>query len=158
MGTRRHGSDPSSARQHGLFVVEDAAEAHGAEYRQRKVGSIGDVGTFSFYGNKIITTGEGGMVTTNDAGIAARVRQLKSQGIDADRRYWFPIIGYNYRMTNVAAAIGLAQIEKFDWHLGRRLEVGRWYREQLRSLRGLSWQTEQPWAKHAYLDVHNYPG
>jgi perosamine synthetase len=140
----------STARRHGLFVVEDAAEAHGAEYKQRKVGSIGDLGTFSFYGNKIITTGEGGMVTTNDSTLATKVRQLKGQGIDANRRYWFPIIGYNYRMTNVAAAIGLAQLEKSQWHIGRRLEVAGWYRDLLRAVPGVTGQGEQQWAKHAY--------
>ncbi|HEX5576551.1 MAG TPA: DegT/DnrJ/EryC1/StrS aminotransferase family protein, partial [Gemmatimonadales bacterium] len=91
----------STARRHGLFVVEDAAEAHGAEHNGRRVGSLGDVGIFSFFGNKIITTGEGGMVTTSDDTLAARVRQLKAQGIDPNRRYWYPVIGYNYRMTNV---------------------------------------------------------
>jgi perosamine synthetase len=140
----------SIARQHGLFVVEDAAEAHGAEYRGKKVGSIGDVGTFSFYGNKILTTGEGGIVTTNDSALASIIRQLKAQGIDPQRRYWFPVIGYNYRMTNVAAAVGLAQLEKVDWHLGRRLEVARWYRDRLSGRPELSWQAEQEWAKHAY--------
>jgi perosamine synthetase len=139
-----------TARRHGLFVVEDAAEAHGAEYKQRKVGSIGDVGTFSFYGNKIITTGEGGMVTTNDSALAMKVRQLKGQGIDASRRYWFPIIGFNYRMTNVAAAIGLAQLERSQWHIERRLEVAGWYRDRLRAVPGVIWQAEQEWAKHVY--------
>jgi perosamine synthetase len=140
----------SIARQHGLIVVEDAAEAHGAEYRGKKVGSIGDVGTFSFYGNKILTTGEGGIVTTNDSALASIIRQLKAQGIDPQRRYWFPVIGYNYRMTNVAAAVGLAQLEKVDWHLGRRLEVARWYRDRLSGRPELTWQAEQEWAKHAY--------
>jgi perosamine synthetase len=138
------------ARRHGLFVVEDAAEAHGAEYQAQRVGSIGDLGIFSFFGNKIITTGEGGMVTTNDDVLASKVRQLKGQGIDPQRRYWYPVIGYNYRMTNVAAAIGLAQLEKSQWHMDRRLEVVSWYRELLADLPWLTWQQQQSWAKHAY--------
>jgi perosamine synthetase len=138
------------AGRHGLFVVEDAAQAHGAEYRGRRAGSLGDVATFSFFGNKIITTGEGGMVVTSDAALAGRARRLRSHGMDPDRRYWFPEIGYNYRMTNVAAAIGVAQLERADWQIGRRLEVARWYREALRDVPGLRWQHEQEWAKHVW--------
>src|ERR1043166_3869860 len=84
----------SIARRRGLFVVEDAAQAHGAEYKGKRVGSLGDVATFSFFGNKIITTGEGGMVVTNDAAIASRIGLLKNHGMDPDRRYWHPIVGY----------------------------------------------------------------
>ncbi len=138
------------ADRHGLFVVEDAAQAHGAECEGRRVGSFGDVGTFSFFGNKIITTGEGGMLVTNDDWIADKVRLLKSHGMDPQRKYWFPVIGYNYRMTNTAAAIGLGQIEKIDWHLSRRAEVAKWYREELEGVPGLSWQIEQPWARHVW--------
>src|SRR5262249_42626503 len=114
------------ARRHHLFVLEDAAQAHGAEVSGRRVGSIGDIATFSFFGNKIITTGEGGMVTTNDAALAHRVRLLKNHGMDSQRRYWHPVVGYNYRMTNIQAAIGVAQIERVDWQLARRREVVDW--------------------------------
>ncbi len=138
------------ARRHGLFVIEDAAEAHGARYRGRPVGPLGDMATFSFYGNKIITTGEGGMVVTDDAALADRVRQLKGQGMTPARRYWFPIIGFNYRLTNIAAAIGLAQLEMADWHMQRRREIASWYRADLAGVRGITWQAEQPWARHAY--------
>jgi perosamine synthetase len=141
------------ARRHGLFVIEDAAEAHGAEYKGRRVGAIGDIGAFSFYGNKIITAGEGGMVVTDDDHLASRIRQLKGQGMDPTRRYWFPVVGYNYRMTNVAAAIGLAQLEKVEWHLQRRLEVAAWYREQLAGINGVSYQCEKEWARHVYWMV-----
>ena len=140
----------SIARRHGLFVLEDAAEAHGAEYKERRVGSIGDIATFSFYGNKIMTTGEGGIVTTNDDALASKVRQLKGQGLDPGRRYWFPIIGYNYRMTNIAAAIGLAQLEKSEWHTGRRIDLAAWYREELEDVPQIVWQAEKEWVKHAY--------
>lgn len=140
----------SLARRHGLFVLEDAAQAHGAEYKGKRVGSLGDAATFSFYGNKIVSTGEGGMVVTNDGSIAAKVKLLKNHGMDPSRRYWHPVIGYNYRMTNVAAAIGLAQLEKVDWQLERRREVVSWYREELAGIEGLSWQSEKEWARHVW--------
>lgn len=138
------------ARQRSLFIIEDAAEAHGAEYKGRRVGALGEVGTFSFYGNKIITTGEGGMLVTDHDGLAAHLRQLKGQGMDPQRRYWFPTVGYNYRMTNVAAAMGLAQLEQIEWHMQRRREVAAWYGEELRDLEQITWQPEQEWARHAY--------
>jgi perosamine synthetase len=138
------------ARRHDLFVIEDAAEAHGARYRGRTVGALAGLGTFSFYGNKIITTGEGGMVVTDDDVMAAQIRQLKGQGMDPDRRYWFTMVGYNYRLTNVAAAIGLAQLERADWHMQRRREVASWYQEDLAGVPGISWQAEQLWTRHAY--------
>jgi perosamine synthetase len=138
------------AQRYGLFVIEDAAEAHGAEYKGRCVGSLGDIATFSFYGNKIITTGEGGMVVTDDDRLAEKIRQLKGQGMDPQKRYWFPIVGYNYRMTNIQAAIGLAQLEKIKWHIERRREVVSWYYERLRGISGLILPVEKEWAKNVY--------
>ncbi len=138
------------AQRHGLFVLEDAAEAHGAKYKGKYVGSIGNIGTFSFYGNKIITTGEGGIVVTDDDKLAHKVRQLRGQGMDPKRRYWFPIIGYNYRMTNIQAAIGLAQLEKVDWHISRRREVASWYYKRLREVPRLGLPVEKEWAKNVY--------
>jgi len=138
------------ARERGIAVVEDAAEAHGALYRGRTVGSIGDIATFSFYGNKIITTGEGGAVVTNDDELAARVRMLRGQGQDPERRYWFPVVGYNYRLTNVAAAIGLAQLERVDWHIARRREVAAWYREFLGEDTRFKLSPELEWARSSF--------
>jgi len=138
------------ARKHGLFIIEDAAEAHGAEYKGQRVGSLGDIATFSFYGNKIVTTGEGGMVVTNHDELASRVRQLKGQGMAPGRRYWFPMVGYNYRMTNIEAAIGLAQLEKVDWHLSRRREIATEYSHFLKRIPGISMQPEKEWARNAY--------
>jgi len=138
------------ARRYDLFVIEDAAEAHGAEYKGQKVGSIGDAAIFSFYGNKIITTGEGGMIVTNDEALALRARQLKGQGQDFSKRYWFPIIGFNYRMTNIQAAIGLAQLENADWHIARRREVASWYKERLSGVESVCIQSELPYAKNVY--------
>jgi perosamine synthetase len=138
------------ARRHGLFVLEDAAQAHGAEYRGRRAGSLGDIATFSFFGNKIVTTGEGGMVVTDDDAIAGRMRLLRTHGMDPHRRYWHPVIGYNYRMTNLTAAIGLAQLERVDWQLERRQELAAWYREELRGVEVLTCQAEKPWARHVW--------
>ena len=125
------------AKKHGLWVVEDAAEAHGAEVNGKRVGSMSECATFSFFGNKIVTTGEGGMVTTNDDAIAARLRLFRGQGVDPKRRYWFPVIGFNYRMTNIQAAIGLAQMETIEVSLRDRQEIARMYDEALGPLKDL---------------------
>jgi perosamine synthetase len=138
------------ARRHSLFVVEDAAEAHGAEYKGKKVGSLTAVGAFSFYGNKALTTGEGGMLTTNDDDFAAKLRLLRGQGMDSQRRYWHPVIGYNYRMTNVAAAIGSGQLERADWHLECRANVANWYKKALAGIAGITWQSEPDWSRRIY--------
>jgi perosamine synthetase len=138
------------ARRHNLFLLEDAAEAHGAMCDGRIVGSLGDAAAFSFYANKIITTGEGGMVVTDDDALAERARLLRGQGMDPNRRYWHPIVGYNYRMMNLPAAIGLAQLEKIDQQLDLRSRIAELYRERLQEITGLAWQTEQTWARHVY--------
>ncbi|MEO6377533.1 MAG: DegT/DnrJ/EryC1/StrS family aminotransferase, partial [Caulobacteraceae bacterium] len=139
------------AKKHGLFVLEDAAEAAGASYKGRKTGGLGDVATFSFFGNKIITTGEGGMVTTDDDALAARIRLLRGQGMDSERRYWFPVIGYNYRMTNIQAAIGLGQLERIEHHLEQRRRVAAAYRARLAPLEDrLILPTAENWAEHVY--------
>ena len=138
------------ADSHGLFLLEDAAEAHGALYKGRRAGSLGDVAAFSFYANKIIATGEGGMVVTNDDALASRLRLLRGQGMDPERRYWFPVVGYNYRMMNIPAAIGLAQVERAEWHVSRRREVANTYLRLLGDAPSLRWQAEHEWARHAY--------
>lgn len=141
------------ADKHGIPVIEDAAEAHGAEVNGRRVGSLGLAATFSFYGNKIITTGEGGMVTTDDDALAARMRQTRGQGMDPKRRYWFPILGYNYRMTNVAAALGCAQLERVDALIAQRVRVARTYDALLAPVAaksGIDLPKQAPWAKAVY--------
>jgi perosamine synthetase len=125
------------AGEHNLAVVEDAAEAIGASYRGRPAGALGDVAAFSFFGNKIITCGEGGLVLARDSALARKIRQLKGQGQDFERRYWFPVIGYNYRMTNIEAAIGLAQLERIGDYLAARDEIEAWYRAELGGHPGL---------------------
>jgi perosamine synthetase len=138
------------ARRHGLFVVEDAAQSHGAQMRGRPVGSLGDIATFSFYGNKMITTGEGGMITTDNDDLAKQIRLLKNQGMTKEHRYWHPVVGYNYRLTNLQAAIGVAQLERLAELLARHREVASWYKEALTGVRGLWWQREKEWARHAW--------
>lgn len=139
------------ARKHGLWVLEDAAEAHGAEVHERRVGGLGRCAIFSFYGNKIVTTGEGGMVTTDDDDLAAKLRLFRGQGMDPNRRYWFPVVGYNYRMTNIEAAIGLAQIESVDQALADRKQIAKWYDDILGYHQGdISLPVQHEWAKHVY--------
>ncbi|HEY7370363.1 MAG TPA: DegT/DnrJ/EryC1/StrS family aminotransferase [Thermoanaerobaculia bacterium] len=118
------------AKRRNLFVVEDAAEAHGAEIAGRKVGAFGDAGCFSFYGNKILTTGEGGMVVTDDERLTERLRLLRNQAFE-ERRFVHHVMGFNYRLTNVQAAIGLAQVERLEEKLARKKEIASWYRELL---------------------------
>lgn len=119
------------ARKHGIFLVEDCAEAIGSKYKGRHVGGFGDIGTFSFYGNKTITTGEGGMVVTNDETLHSRMVHFKGQGLAAHRQYWHDVIGYNFRMTNICAAIGLAQLEQADTFIARKREIAARYRRKL---------------------------
>lgn len=141
------------ARRHGLAVIEDACQAHGAVCHGRRAGALGDAAAFSFFGSKTLTTGEGGAVTTNDAELARRMRKLRGQGMDPRRRYWFDEIGYNYRMTNVTAAIGLAQAERADWLVARRREVAAWYRALLGDVPGVAMQVESRGLEHGHWAV-----
>jgi perosamine synthetase len=139
------------ANAHDLFVIEDAAEAVGAKYKGHPVGAIGTCGTFSFFGNKIITTGEGGMIVTNSDTLAEKMKVLRGQGMDPERRYWFPIIGYNYRMTNIAAAIGLAQLERVEHHLARRKHIAAAYNRYLAPLENqITLPTTELWGDHVF--------
>lgn len=109
------------AKKYELKVIEDCAEAHGAMYDGKKVGSFGHIGCFSFFGNKVITTGEGGMCVTNDVELDEKMRILRDHGMSKTKRYWHDVVGYNYRMTNLQAAIGSAQLERIeDIHENRR--------------------------------------
>ncbi len=137
------------ARRYNLKVIEDCAEAHGALCHGQKVGSIGDVAAFSFYGNKIITTGEGGMVVTSDDRVAERAQLLRNQAFSAER-FVHHEVGYNYRMTNVQAAIGLAQCEQLEQRLAKRIEIARTYSELLAGEDAVSLPYEAEWAKNVY--------
>jgi len=139
------------AKRRGLFVLEDAAQSHGAEYKGKRTGALGDIGTFSFFGNKIITTGEGGMIVTNDDDLASQMRLLKNQGMENTNRYWHPVVGYNYRLTNVAAAIGLAQLEKVGEQIRGRFEVASWYQEYLHFCPEIQWQSCKEWANRVWF-------
>jgi perosamine synthetase len=119
------------ARENGLKVVEDCAEALGSSLNGVHVGAFGDIGTFSFFGNKTVTTGEGGMVATTDEALAARVRKAKGQGQSLHKRYWHDELGFNYRMTNICAAIGLAQMERLQAILARKRFIADTYRREL---------------------------
>jgi len=139
------------ADEYSLYVIEDAAEAHGAEYRGRKAGSIGHVGCFSFYANKIITTGEGGMIVTNDDEIAERARFIKDLYFPKGKRiYLHEDIGFNYRMTNLQAAIGLAQLERIDDFVEMRRRNAYLYNEYLKDVGGIGLPPEKPLAKNVY--------
>lgn len=119
------------ARTHGLKVIEDAAEAHGLTYRGAPCGSFGDVSVLSFYANKHVTTGEGGMLLVDDEATAQHLRSLRNLCFKAERRFVHDELGYNYRMTNLQAALGLAQVEMLDEHLARKHAIGARYRDRL---------------------------
>ena len=140
----------SIAKKHNLFVVEDAAEAHGAEYKGRRVGSIGDVACFSFYANKIITTGEGGMVTTNIKEIAGKVKILRDHSFSKERHFWHKCLGYNYRMTNLQAAIGLAQVERFKMLVEARIRNAKYYNLLLNDIKGIRFPPQAKGIKSVY--------
>jgi perosamine synthetase len=138
------------AARHGLHVIEDACEAHGAEYKGAKLGSLGTIGCFSFYGNKIVTTGEGGMLVTNNRSIAERAQLLRDHGMSKQRRYWHAQIGFNYRMTNLQAALGVAQMERIERVVERKRSNARIYRSLLEGVRGITLPEEASWARHVY--------
>jgi len=138
------------ARKYNLFVVEDNAQGTGALYKGKRTGSIGTMGTYSFFGSKMITTGEGGIVTTNNSKLAKSAGIFKNQGVDPKNRYWFPVIGYNYRMTNLEAAIGLAQLEKINTHIRNRRQIANSYFKELDGFESLILPTEKEYAKSAF--------
>lgn len=137
------------AERHGLYVIEDCAEAIGSEYKGQKVGTLGHVSTFSFFGNKTITTGEGGMVVTNDEALHQKIVKLKGQGLSDDREYWHDMIGFNYRMTNICAAIGCAQMESLDEILTKKQLIADWYKSGLAGL-SVTVQKQAPDVIHTY--------
>ena len=139
-------------KKHNLFLIEDAAEAFGSQFQGHFSGTFGDIATFSFFGNKTITTGEGGMVVSNDSAIIDRVAYLKSQAVSPTREYWHDEIGFNFRMTNICAALGVAQLENVDSILEAKLRLANWYREDLDGL-PVTFQAELPETVHTYWMV-----
>lgn len=142
------------AERYNLPVIEDAAEAHGATYKGRKVGGIGDIGCFSFYANKIITTGEGGMITANDPAIAEKARSLKSLAFGPSNKFMHTDIGYNYRMTNLQAALGCAQLEKIDSIIERKRAIAQVYTERLKNIPWLQLPVEKAYARSVFWMYH----
>ena len=122
------------ANYNNIFLIEDCAEAIGTKVKNKHVGNFSDISTFSFYGNKTITTGEGGMVCTNNSFLAKKIYKLKTQGLAKDKEYWHEIIGYNYRMTNICAALGLAQIKKVNKFLEKKKNIFEYYKSKLSNL------------------------
>jgi perosamine synthetase len=137
------------ARRNKLVVIEDCAESHGATVRGRMTGSFGDMACFSFYANKVITTGEGGMVVTSDDTLAEKLRLLRNLGFTKPR-FRHEVAGYNFRMTGYQAAMGLAQLHKIDMVIDEKRRVARFYTECLRSLPALQLPVELEWAKNVY--------
>jgi perosamine synthetase len=138
------------AAKHGLKIIEDCAESFGACYKGRQTGTMGDVGCFSFFANKVITTGEGGMVTTADPALHRKMAILRDHGMSKEKRYWHLYPGYNYRMTNLQAAVGLAQMERIHTFLDHRAHVVARYNEHLSHLRGILLPPCAPWAHNIY--------
>lgn len=156
------------AKNHNLYIIEDAAEAHGALYFSKrfkdkdnkssmgnlkiaeKAGSIGDVGCFSFYANKIITTGEGGMVVTNSEKIAEKARRLKDLAHSPKKRFFHTELGFNYRMTNMQAAVGVAQMEEIDRFIEIKRKMADKYKELLDNIEGLTLPVEKEWTRSVY--------
>ncbi len=138
------------ADKHGICVIEDAAEAHGGEYKNRRVGSLGHGATFSFYANKNITTGEGGMVTTNHAELAKLCRNLRDHAFSEERHFWHKYLGYNYRMTNLQAAVGLAQTEALDDMVAARRRNAKLYTDMLADVAGIITPPEAHYCKNTY--------
>jgi perosamine synthetase len=136
------------ARSRGVFLFEDAAEAHGARYRGRVVGSLADAACFSFYGNKVITTGEGGMVVCDHPALLARLQFLRDHAMDTERRYWHPEVGFNYRLTNPQAALGVAQLRRFPEITASRQRVFDTYRAAADAAGlDLAFNPQHPWAQ-----------
>jgi len=138
------------AERHNLVVVEDAAEAHGAEYKGQRCGSLSEIGCFSFYANKLITTGEGGMLVTNSKDIYERARSLKNLCFGKEKRFLHEGIGFNYRMTNVQAGIGLGQLEKIDSILKKKIENAKLYSRLLKGVPGVGIPAERSYVKNSH--------
>ena len=147
------------AKKHNILVIEDAAEVHGARYLSNRgtssekwlvCGGIGDISTFSFFANKLITTGEGGMILTSDTDINDRAVMLRNLCFNTERRFLHYELGYNYRLTNMQAAIGVSQIKRIEDIVDRKIEIGRYYQEQLSQIEGIQLQKQESWAKGVF--------
>lgn len=141
------------AEDYDLFVIEDAAQAHGAKYKGKKVGTFGDISCFSFFANKIITTGEGGMCITDNLEFAEKMKLLRDHGMNPEKRYWHDQIGFNYRMTNMQAAIGVAQLKKLDNFIEKKIKIANTYNDGFKEFQAYGevvLHPEMDWAKCNY--------
>ncbi len=141
------------AEKHNLYVVEDFAEAIGSEYKGKKCGGFGDISCVSFYANKVITTGEGGMCLTDDDELVDKLRKLKNLAFIPEKRFIHHELGFNFRMTNVQAAIGLAQLERIEEHVKKKIWIGKTYNELLKPLEeknAIRLPVEKAWARNTY--------
>jgi perosamine synthetase len=142
------------AEDHDLIIIEDAAEAHCAEYKMngnwKKCGSFGDMSCFSFYGNKIVTTGEGGMILTDDKKLAEYMMGLRNLCFLPERRFYHENLGFNFRMTNLQAAMGVAQMERIDLLASTKRSIGKYYTEQMQNIKGIQLPVEKSWATNVY--------
>jgi len=120
-------------KENSIFLIEDCAEAIGSKFADKYVGTFGDIATFSFFGNKTLTTGEGGMIVTGDSTLYDRAVHFKGQGLAKQREYWHDVVGYNYRMTNLCAAIGVAQLERVESILENKIQIAKWYQERFKN-------------------------
>ena len=136
-------------KKHNLMLIEDCAEAFGTYYKGKHVGTFGDIATFSFFGNKTITTGEGGMVVAKEQSVIEKAAHLKNQGVSKEKEYWHDCVAYNYRMTNICAAIGLAQLESAKLILEKKRLIASWYADGLSNL-PLLLHKEQPGTTHSF--------
>ena len=147
------------AKKHGLAIIEDAAEVHGAEYLSKRntpesawqrCGSFGSMSCFSFYANKLITTGEGGMVVTDDKALAEKARSDRNLAFQSKRRFYHEELGFNFRLTNLQAAVGLAQLERIDQIVAQKRQMGSEYTRRLKDVAGLQLPVEETWARNVY--------
>jgi perosamine synthetase len=138
------------AKKHKLVVIEDAAEAHGAEYKGKRCGSLGDISCFSFYANKIITTGEGGMVLTGDRSYAEKARSIRNLCFKKEKRFYHEKLGHNFRLTNLQAAIGLAQLGRIEESIEKKRWISKTYNNGLSGIADLRLPVEKQWAKNVY--------
>lgn len=141
------------AKPHNIVVIEDAAEAHGATIQGKRTGALGDCGIFSFYGNKIVTCGEGGMLTTDSADVYHRARHLRSQAMSPTQRYWHTEIGFNYRMTNLQAALGFAQMKRIDEFVQKKRTIFEQYYQHLSSHPKIKLNRTAHWAENVFWQV-----
>lgn len=138
------------SKKYDLLIIEDSAEAHGCEYKGQKCGSFGDISTFSFFANKIITTGEGGMILTNNDTYAENARELRNLCFKNDRRFKHDKLGFNYRLTNLQAALGVGQIERIDEIVKKKIAIANYYLKHLNDLECIQLPVEKEWAKNVY--------